>query len=616
MLSYFLKMANLNKKRLRLGLLNARSLNTGEDELVISVQKHKPDILAINETWLKIGEDLLAPAIPNYNFIHKPRQGKRGGGVGFYIRQGIEARVRRHPLSSLEQLWLEVQLPGTTLALGTAYRPESIDVLDALDALSNSIHSMARCNYTCVTGDFNIDLSRMESPQAKDLMSFCYQHNLEQLVREPTRVTDHSETLLDIVMVDSTLKNQRVEVVHNRCLSDHAMVLVDFDVKKPKLAQQVVIKRCLHNIDLDNFNQDLISMPWSNITALESVEQMVDTFNKYILTLFDIHAPIKKLTVRHKPKPWITDMVKFMIDLRDEALIKAQVNKTESSKDYYRSFRNLVTATIEREIKAYFNTFINSNLKYPALLWKSLKNTTILDKPCTHLIPDHLNNPDAINDHFLNLPLNNSINMEEIPICKNKNLTYDIFDLKPTTESEVKKIIYSIQTKAAGYDSINIDMIKATLKVTLPVITNIVNKSIETHTFPSYWKRALVRPLPKKNTASQLNDLRPISILPVLSKVIEKVALDQILKFLDSKSIIPKFQSGFRRGHGTETALLHVTDDLTEASYINENLRILLTESLVLSQFNYCSTVFGPRLNSKTERIIQRVQNSLYTILL
>lgn len=87
-------------------------------------------------------------------------------------------------------------------------------------------------------------------------------------------------------------------------------------------------------------------------------------------------------------------------------------------------------------------------------------------------------------------------------------------------------------------------MIKLTLDVTLPVITDIINKSIETLTYPACWKRALIRPIPKKNCVEQLKDLRPISILPVLSKVLERTILNQMLNYLDTNNIIPKFQSG------------------------------------------------------------------------
>ncbi|VVC97689.1 unnamed protein product [Leptidea sinapis] len=126
-------MANTPKKCLKIGLLNARSLNTGSDELFISFSNYQPDILAINETWLKEDEASIAPSVPNYRFVHKARSGgRRGGGVGFYIKNNITARVKRLPHSVLEQLWLEVQLPGATMALGTPYSLESIVSLNCV----------------------------------------------------------------------------------------------------------------------------------------------------------------------------------------------------------------------------------------------------------------------------------------------------------------------------------------------------------------------------------------------------------------------------------------------------------------------------------------------------
>lgn len=90
---------------------------------------------------------------------------------------------------------------------------------------------------------------------------------------------------------------------------------------------------------------------------------MIMTFNSLIINLFDNHAPIHKIILKDRPKPWITSMVKFMMRLRDAALIKAQKEKSDSSKAYYCSLKNLVTASIKREKKAFFNFSINNNLK-------------------------------------------------------------------------------------------------------------------------------------------------------------------------------------------------------------------------------------------------------------
>lgn len=557
-------MANAKKKCLKLGLLNARSLNTGKDEFIVTMLKYKPDIIAINETWLREGEESLAPEVPGYKFVHRARKGRRGGGVGFYVGREMSVRTRQHPAAALEQLWLEVQLPGAALALGTAYRPDSVPVRDALDALSESICCMSHCDYVCVLGDMNIDLAQANSSKVLEFTTFCREHGLDQLVKEPTRVTDCTETILDLVITDCIPKVQNLQIIHNRCLSDHAMVLTDFDIKKPKPIKIFKYRRFIKDINVDYFYEDLNSIPWQSICNLNSIDDMIDTFNFYMLSLFEIHAPMKKLIIKEKPKPWITDTVKFMMSLRDEALVKAQRSKSDSSKNYYRSLRNLVTATRQREKKAYFNNFINNNIQNPNLLWKNIKTTTIFDNSHTNSIPHHLNDPNKINDHFLNLPTINETVLEKI--IGDKTQYQDSFKLKCTSESKVTKIINNIKTKATGHDNLNIDMIKLTLDVTLPIITSIINRSIETNTFPTCWKRSIVKPIPKKNVVSELKDLRPISILPVLSKVLEKVILEQILEHVEKINVIPKFQSGFRRGHSTETALLHVTDDLLAAS--------------------------------------------------
>lgn len=99
--------------------------------------------------------------------------------------------------------------------------------------------------------------------------------------------------------------------MHNRCLSDHAKILVDFDVKVPKTPKQIIYKRSLHNINDEQFEIDLNSIPWESILQAPSVDEMVTKFDEFILALFDLHAPIRKITIKNKQKPWITDTIKY-----------------------------------------------------------------------------------------------------------------------------------------------------------------------------------------------------------------------------------------------------------------------------------------------------------------
>lgn len=141
-------------------------------------------------------------------------------------------------------------------------------------------------------------------------------------MNEPTRITDSTESLIDVVITGDPSRCRNIRVMHNRCLSDHATILVDFDLKVPKTPKQIIYKRSLHNINDEQFEIDLNSIPWESILQAPSVDEMVTKFNEFILTLFDLHAPIRKITIKDKQKPWITDTIKYMMQLRDEALTR------------------------------------------------------------------------------------------------------------------------------------------------------------------------------------------------------------------------------------------------------------------------------------------------------
>ena len=100
--------------------------------------------------------------------------------------------------------------------------------------------------------------------------------------------------------------------------------------------------------------------------------------------------------------------------------------------------------------------------------------------------------------------------------------------------------------------------------IAAPVAT-LFNLSLQQSSFPAEWKTAMIFPLFKGGTASDPNCYRPISILPCLAKVLEKLVLKQLNHFLASNLILSDLQSGFRPGHGCMTATTKVLDDITTA---------------------------------------------------
>lgn len=571
-----------------LGLINVQSLNTGQDELTVSVERYKPDILALNETWLKDGQDICAPKIPGYHLKHNPRVCRTGGGVGFYVRRGVRARVIAHPPSPLEQMWLELTLPGIGLvAVGTAYRPEAVTTDDAMDALNETISSLGHCKHLFVLTDLNIDLLKPDLPKAVDLHSFLSQLSLEQMVREPTRITATSSTLLDLVITDSSELCKAIKVYHNNALSDHGMVVAEFTVKKPKEPKRFISTRSIARVNTDSFLLDLKSLPWHEVREGCGVNVMQTRFNALIVDLFNKHAPLKRVLVRPTPSPWLTDTVRKMMSLRNKALDRAHETKLESHWTYYKKFRNLVNDAIKKEKTAFFTFYVNRHNKNPMVLWKHLKRSALIGNHITCEIPQHLNHPEPINTFFINAPGDPHADKDLMTFYRTTKFGNGDFVINCCTAEQVRKIIRDIDTNAAGHDTLTAEMIRMTLSVTLPLITLIVNQSISSNVFPDDWKIGKIKPIPKGNTVEELKDLRPISILPVLSKVIERVVCTQLTEYLETQMILPNVQSGFRAGHGTETALAHVTDEiLAESDEGNGTILVLLDFSRAFDCIN------------------------------
>ena len=139
------------------------------------------------------------------------------------------------------------------------------------------------------------------------------------------------------------------------------------------------------------------------------------------------------------------------------------------------------------------------------------------------------------------------------------------FRFQSVKEKDVESVIKSLSdNKASVFDKISTRVLKDSCPITVPVITRLVNNSFKLNTFPKTWKIAEVVPIPKGDTEQPANK-RPISLLPILSKVNERLAHKQLMEFIIMENKLSIYQSGNRKRHSTETALVHVTDELLQA---------------------------------------------------
>lgn len=557
------------EKHLKVGFLNVGSLGTNHDDFIAAVERHSFDIMAVNETWLRPGEEGRAPNVPGYRLRHTPRplsvHGGRGGGVGFYLKRGLTVRTLSTTTDpkyeAVEQMWITLTLKGNKIAVGTAYRPPWLDLDLFLDAVTEAITCLVKCDYYVLLGDFNVNLLAA-SGQTRKVHDFLNSLSLRQLISSPTHFTEHSETLIDLLCTNLNYRKASVEPCGS--LNGHSLIACEFSIKRSKYKPHAVSHRPINQINKEMLNSDLGRIDWNNISELDNVNEMVDVFNKRVLDVFDVHAPVKKSVIKELPYPWITDTIKLMMSLRNNALAMYRKVKSESKHAYYKQLKSLVASSLFKEKAAYFNYNINNRIKDPKQLWKNLKKTVLPSKQTCDL-PSVFRDANVLNRHFLSVPGNPNCNLSQRAFFESNRFSDVSFTLQPVSQEQVLRYLGQLKTNAEGCDKITLNMLMLTIPQTLKAITDIVNHSIASSTFPDIWKVAIVRPIPKKQNPTELKDLRPVSLLPCLSKVSEKVVCQQVSQYLEKNNILPELQSGFRKQRGTCTALLDVTDNILAA---------------------------------------------------
>lgn len=408
--------------------------------------------------------------------------------------------------------------------------------------------------------------------------------HLEQIICSPTRITDRSTTLIDHILVNSKDKISQSGVIPMG-LSDHFITYCTRRTQKIKFNEHnVVTIRSQKNYNKDNFINLLKMADWSGIFESNNVNEAWDNFHKTFTTLLNVVAPIKTIRIKQRTEPYITSEILSEIKYRDQ-LLKDFKNDRQNG-ELYQKFckqRNRLQRQIKSAKENYFAEKFQENKNDPKKLWKHLKNLgySSKKKQCSNIVlninEEKCYEPKSIANHFNNFFTSvASMLISKLPApiklydFKSENFkkfykNNDLIKLKLKTVSE--NFIYQELTKlntakSTGLDDIPARLLKdAAIVIKIP-ITYIVNLSIATDTVPEQLKKARVTPIYKKNERTEVSNYRPVSILSIVSKILEKAIYLQLEKHLNKNNLLYTLQSGFRHVSSTDTCLIHLTDHI------------------------------------------------------
>lgn len=542
----------------------------------LSKEGKKFDILCLSETFVKAGSEKNI-SISGYQLAtsFSRKKQKRGGVCILYTNDRTFQELTMLKEFS-EELVFEccgIEIPSIKCIVICLYRTPSSNVSEFLKKFEIVINKLKRkIKYNIIiAGDINIDtlkISHASTELKRILSNNCFKYHIEQ----PTR----KNSCLDQIM--SNIPDVR-GVVHNLGLSDHETAQsINFVIPSTEGKPQSFFfytKRdyCLDNVKM--FCKYMKNISWSNVYTETDVNGAFKEFHDLFILLYKLCFPIKKLKITSKSKPqrWITP------GLRKSAVTKRKLRFTyykfsnTYNKTKYLTYTKLYKNCIYRAQKINNARYLLQAKNICKATWEIIRNKhnqlphkSHIDKLIINneTIEDPLDIASYFNRHFINMT-----SIPKLNNCKNdmkqNNFINSTMFLLPTNDQEVICIINTLKsTNSAGFDEIQTAILKKCKEQVAGVLSFLINLSFEHGIFPEILKVSIVKPLYKKGCKTNANNYRPISLIPILSKVFERAMHTRITNFLDKFNIIRNEQYGFQKGKSTTLAAYTLTKLILE----------------------------------------------------
>ena len=579
---------------------NICSLQYNGDNLqnLLATHEFKFDIIALTETWnpdYKV-HTFQPPIIPGY----KPYKGTTGsslkGGCGVYVSDELKPLARpdlnikiKDDDCELETYWIEIILEDQPNRLiGVIYRhPTKRNDKKSIKLLDETLIKIRKENKkVLVTGDFNYDLLKHESdPIIGEFLQMMIDNSYQPCITEPTRIINNHKPSL----VDNIYSNSIETCVSGNLfdkITDHlpSFVIVSNVKNRPK--PKIIQRRNMKNFDPLEYQIELDAvlhvLETNKNTTLKNAEVAYNFFHNKNATILNKLAPMEFLTrkqVELELKPWITKGI--LTSTRVKSKLYKLFKKTKNN-DYYAQFkfyRDTINSLIRKSKKQYHKHYFQQHAHNIKKTWKGINN--LLNRPGNLKVSDIFLNIDGklftdqkivvdkMNNYFVNVADNLAkkiprTNQSHNDYLKNPN-THSMY-LTEIASDEIHKIIQDMGINKSGdiYGN-NPNLIKHGGPVLIAILTLLFNKSIDQGIFPNALKLSKIVPIHKGDSIFEVSNYRPISLLPIFSKILEKLMYSRVIDFITKYNILYSNQYGFQKCMSTEYAINSLLHNIVES---------------------------------------------------
>ena len=569
--------------------LNVNSLGSKFLEIKELQTMCKLDVLVLSETKLDGSYKQETLDIEGYSCVRQDKRSNSGGLLA-YISNDIPYSMGNVSICNdeIECMSIELNISDEKILLLGMYKNPKTDPVpfkrffqETCEKVSESFENII------IIGDLNFNMF-----QNNMLSTIIPSFNLTNIIKEATCHKSNQPTLIDVMLVTKRRKIMK-SFSENVGVSDfHNLIRGFLKLHKPAPKTKSVSVQKLSKIDYakvfsDVSENDLMQFM---ITAAEP-NSAYNALQHYLSKLLNKHAPKKVVILKKSDFHCMSKELRKAILYRNQLRNKYYKFRTSHYLSLYRIQRNRVTAIKRNEVRNYFEERCKGGTRNKDF-WKTVKPLFSKSRTKSDSIPLRENDEiitkdqevcNIFNNFFCSIgsdigyqennkrPLNEILKQYEchdsIKTINEKikrNFSEQKFIFKFVREAEVRKMIKNLSTKkAAGYDEIPAQLVKKIGSKLVKPLTTLINQCIRTNTFPNQMKQANITPLFKKKDKLNKDNYRSVNLLPILSKIFERILYNQIYEFVSP--MLHQYLSGFRKGHSCQDILVRMTEDWRES---------------------------------------------------
>lgn len=545
--------------------INMRSIinKWAEFESYVQYLPIQLNIIVIVETWLRECETE-SYNLNNYNAFHCTRPNlttrTRGGGTSIFVRKDLQAS----PVEAVtldDSTILIIKLVKLNVHVIGVYRPNQTNCTVFIDSYNCLLAKYRRS--ICI-GDYNLNMRNEEDADVMRYADTMLCNGFVLLNPMDGTSGTRNNNIIDHVSTDILESKYLLSITDFSC-SDHNKIIIT--MKKQTTEQRMDDQ----TIQIINYDAITNSSCWSEISNMTTFDELSPCLEQVVR---ENRKTIVKRANRRTCKPWITQIILELIDLREFYFsYHRRFPENAAVRDAYQYYRHAAKSEVKRSKKTYFDGKLSASVVCPKKLWNGIKEL-MYNKPSTRPPPNiaihqdnrQLTEPDdvceAFNDYFFrtshDLYQPNAISENYIERIKFR-VPHSI-RLRNVTEDDIMRSIDNLKSAAAtGSDGVSAKFLKKYKDRLSPVITKCVNHSILNGIYPDILKCSSIVPILKAGDPTNCCNYRPISVLCSLNMILEDVIKIWITTLLDANNIIHPHQFGFTKNSNTEAAVLHMT---------------------------------------------------------